>query len=83
MTKEEIRFKILQTLIRGQNVYIKYNGDVKEHILGRNYCNNLNVINWYIEQLDYENIVILFQESEIDDLYIETKTRLKCFGEEL
>lgn len=83
MTKEEIRFRILQTLIKGRYVYIKDTEEPREHILGRDECNNLNVINWYIEQLDYENIISWFQETEEDNLYIETKNKLKFIWEEL
>lgn len=80
LTKEEIRFKILQTLIRGYKVYIKDSKD-KEHILGKGECDNLNIINNYIEQLDYDIIVSMIQESEYADLYIETIYKLKFLGE--
>lgn len=81
MNKEEIRFKILQTLIKGNKVYIKDSKD-KEHILGRGYCENLNLINHYMEQLDYDIIVCMIQENEESDLYIETIYKLKNLWEE-
>ena len=82
MSKEEMRFDILQTIIKGNKVIIKDSPN-KEHILGRGYCDNLNIINHYIEQLDYDGIVCMIQEDENSDLYIELTYRLKFLWEEV
>lgn len=80
MSKDEIRFNILQTLIRGRIVEIKDSKD-KSHFLGKGYCDNLNIINNYIEQLDDNNIIMYFQEDEYSNLFIATKNKLKFFWE--
>lgn len=82
MKKEEIRFDILQTLIKGNKVIIKDSPN-KEHILARGYCENLNIINNYIEQLNNDIIVSFIQENEESDLYIETTEKLKTLWENL
>lgn len=84
MNKEQLRFQILQTLIRGKNVIIKDNNiytPQKSHYLGKMYCDNLNIINNYIEQLNEENIISMIQEDEYSDLYIEIKDKLKFLWE--
>lgn len=80
MLKEELRFQILQTLIRGRLVVIEDSKE-KAHYLGRGFCDNLNIINNYIEQLDYDNIVTMVQEDEYSDLHIVTKNKLKFLWE--
>ena len=82
MSKEEIRFRILQTLILGNKVYIKDSPN-KEHILGRGYCENLNFIDNYISQLNYEDIITFIQEDVLSDLYIQTTKKLKNFWENM
>ena len=75
MSKYELRRQIMQTLLRGKLVEIKDSKD-KSHILGIGYCENLDLINNYINQLNYKDIVVMFQENEYSDLFIETNKKL-------
>ena len=82
MNKYDLRKQIMQTLLRGHLVEIKDSKD-KSHILGIGYCENLDLINHYINQLDYKDIVVMFQENEYSDLFIETNKKLSkevCFN---
>lgn len=72
---EELKKQIYQTLLKGNIVEIKDSKD-KSHLLGRGYCENINLINHYIEQLDYKDIVCMIQENEESDLFIETNKKL-------
>lgn len=72
---QDLKHKIMQTLVMGNNVYLQDSKD-KAHILGRGYCENLDLINYYIEQLKKENITAIFQESERTDLYIDLNKKL-------
>lgn len=76
MNKYELKRQIMQTLLRGHLVEIKDSKE-KSHILGIGYCENLNLINYYIEQLNYDDIVCMIQENEESNLFIETNKRLK------
>lgn len=75
MNKDELKRQIIQTLLRGQLVEIKDSKD-KSHILGIGHCENLDLINHYINQLDYKDIVVMFQENEYSDLFIEINKKL-------
>ena len=76
MNKNELKRMIFQTLLRGKLVEIKDSPD-KSHILGLGHCENFDLINKYIDQLDYNNIISMFQENEYSDLFIETKNKLE------
>lgn len=75
MSKYELKRQIMQTLLRGKLVEIKDSKD-KSHILGIGYCENLDLISNYINQLDYKDIIVMFQENEYSDLFIETNKKL-------
>lgn len=72
---QDLKHKIMQTLVMGNNVYLQDSED-KAHILGRGNCENLDLIIYYIEQLKMENITLIFQESERTDLYIDLNKKL-------
>jgi hypothetical protein len=72
---EELKREIYQTLLKGNLVEIKDSED-KSHLLGKGYCENINLINYYIEQLTKENIIAMFQENEESNMFIETNKRL-------
>lgn len=76
MKNEELKRLIYQTLLRGNIVEIKDSKD-KSHILGHGYCENIDLINYYINQLNYDNIVAMIQENEESDLFIETNKKLE------
>ena len=75
MNIEELKKQIYQTLLKGNIVEIKDSKD-KSHLLGRGYCENINLINHYIEQLDYKDIICMIQENEESNLFIETNKKL-------
>lgn len=75
MNKYELQKQIMQTLLRGHLVEIKDSKD-KSHILGIGHCENLDLIHNYIKQLDYKDIIMMFQENEQSDLFIETRKKL-------
>lgn len=81
MSKEELKKQIYQTLLKGNIVEIK-DSKTKSHLLGRGYCENINLINNYIKQLDYKDIICMIQENEESDLFIETNKKLVCLWEE-
>ena len=80
MSKEELKKQIYQTLLRGNIVEIK-DSKTKSHLLGRGYCENINLIDYYIEQLDYKDIVVMIQENEKSNLFIETTKKLLNYWE--